>query len=92
MPRGSAGETYEREWHIITCEYPPEIGGVADYTFQIAKSLSERGIRAVVGAPGKDPAAHMYCFRKTPIKTLPVPANFAPLPNLPSSAPRGSYL
>lgn len=27
------------DWHIITCEYPPRIGGVSDYTFTLASSL-----------------------------------------------------
>jgi glycosyltransferase involved in cell wall biosynthesis len=57
MPRANAGEAKNQEWHIITCEYPPDIGGVADYTFQVAKSLYERGVRPVVWAPGLDPVA-----------------------------------
>jgi len=57
MPRTTADDILNREWHIITCEYPPDIGGVSDYTFQIAKSLSERGVRAVVWAPGNGPAS-----------------------------------
>jgi glycosyltransferase involved in cell wall biosynthesis len=52
-----AGEVHNREWHIVTCEYPPKIGGVADYTFQIANSLNQHGIRAIVWAPGNDPVA-----------------------------------
>ncbi len=30
-------------WHIITCEYPPRIGGVSDYTFLVAQELATRG-------------------------------------------------
>lgn len=33
------------DWHIVTSEYPPAIGGVSDYTFAIAGAL---GARAVV--------------------------------------------
>ena len=31
------------EWHIITCEYPPQVGGVADYTFLLAGKLARYG-------------------------------------------------
>ena len=31
------------EWHIITCEYPPSIGGVSDYTFTLASALGAVG-------------------------------------------------
>jgi len=30
-------------WHLITSEYPPQFGGVSDYTCQLARSLAERG-------------------------------------------------
>jgi len=29
------------DWHIITGEFPPEPGGVADYTWELAKALSK---------------------------------------------------
>lgn len=41
-----------REWHIITCEYPPQIGGVGDYTALLAKSLREAQQPVHVWAPG----------------------------------------
>jgi glycosyltransferase involved in cell wall biosynthesis len=28
------------EWDIVTCEYPPTIGGVSDYTFTLASELA----------------------------------------------------
>ncbi|HXZ80680.1 MAG TPA: glycosyltransferase family 4 protein [Terriglobales bacterium] len=31
------------EWHIITCEYPPRMGGVADYSYLLAGELARRG-------------------------------------------------
>ena len=31
------------EWHIITCEYPPSIGGVSDYAFTLASGLAATG-------------------------------------------------
>jgi glycosyltransferase involved in cell wall biosynthesis len=39
------------EWHIITCEYPPQIGGVSDYTWLVAKGLAEAGDRVHVWCP-----------------------------------------
>ena len=44
-------------WHIITCEYPPQSGGVADYTRLVALGLAARGDRvhvwaAAVAEPG----------------------------------------
>ncbi|HLY99235.1 MAG TPA: glycosyltransferase [Candidatus Angelobacter sp.] len=32
-----------RQWHIVTCEFPPQIGGVGDYSFEIAKELARFG-------------------------------------------------
>jgi glycosyltransferase involved in cell wall biosynthesis len=40
-----------REWHIITCEYPPQIGGVSDHTHWLARKLQEIGDRVHVWAP-----------------------------------------
>src|SRR5207247_2476217 len=39
------------EWHIITCEYPPQVGGVGDYTQLVAKGLFEEGERVHVWCP-----------------------------------------
>ncbi len=30
-------------WHLITCEYPPRVGGVADYTRLVARGLAAAG-------------------------------------------------
>lgn len=38
-------------WHIITPEYPPALGGVADYTRLVARGLAARGGRVQVWAP-----------------------------------------
>lgn len=38
-------------WHIITPEYPPAHGGVADYTRLVAGGLAARGARVHVWAP-----------------------------------------
>jgi glycosyltransferase involved in cell wall biosynthesis len=34
------GSTRTLRWHIITCEYPPQSGGVSDYTYLVAKGLA----------------------------------------------------
>jgi glycosyltransferase involved in cell wall biosynthesis len=41
-------------WHILTGEYPPELGGVADYTRQVARGLADRGeeVHVWTSAPG----------------------------------------
>ena len=31
------------EWHLITSEYPPQIGGVSDYTYMVASGLAAAG-------------------------------------------------
>jgi glycosyltransferase involved in cell wall biosynthesis len=39
-------------WHVVTCEYPPKIGGVSDYTFLIARELAKTGDEVHVWSPG----------------------------------------
>lgn len=31
------------DWHIVTCEYPPRVGGVGDYTRLVAEGLAAAG-------------------------------------------------
>jgi glycosyltransferase involved in cell wall biosynthesis len=40
-------------WNLLTGEYPPKIGGVADYTRLLAASLALSGDRVDVWAPGR---------------------------------------
>jgi glycosyltransferase involved in cell wall biosynthesis len=47
--------TDRREWHIVTCEYPPAIGGVADYTARVASALARTGETVHVWCPGHEP-------------------------------------
>lgn len=37
---------------LVTCEYPPQVGGVAAYTRQVAVALAARGVQVEVLAPG----------------------------------------
>jgi len=39
-------------WHLITGEYPPDIGGVADYTGLVASGLAATGCDVHVWCPG----------------------------------------
>jgi glycosyltransferase involved in cell wall biosynthesis len=38
-------------WHIITCEYPPQTGGVSDYTYAVAAGLAAEGDEVHVWCP-----------------------------------------
>jgi hypothetical protein len=38
-------------WHIITSEYPPDVGGVSDYTRQVAEGLARMGDEVHVWCP-----------------------------------------
>jgi hypothetical protein len=39
------------DWHLITCEYPPRVGGVADHTRLVAEGLAAAGDRVCVWCP-----------------------------------------
>jgi glycosyltransferase involved in cell wall biosynthesis len=38
-------------WHLLTGEYPPQRGGVSDYTHELARALAEAGDRVEIWAP-----------------------------------------
>lgn len=40
-------------WHILTSEYPPDAGGVADYTARVAQGLASRGHEVHVWCAGR---------------------------------------
>lgn len=48
-----------KTWHIITCEYPPQIGGVSDHTHLLAQHLHNAGDEVHVWAPAED-TAHTF--------------------------------
>jgi glycosyltransferase involved in cell wall biosynthesis len=39
-------------WHLITCEYPPQTGGVSDYSQLVAEGLAKAGEAVHVWCPG----------------------------------------
>src|SRR5690242_11778337 len=43
-------------WAILTGEYPPDVGGVADYTRTIAEALVAAGDEVHVWTPSSSPA------------------------------------
>jgi glycosyltransferase involved in cell wall biosynthesis len=43
-------------WHLVTGEYPPQLGGVSDYTRLVAIELARAGDVVNVWAPGSDPS------------------------------------
>ncbi len=45
------------DWHLITCEYPPRVGGVADHTRLIAEGLAADGDRVHVWCPAAEGVA-----------------------------------
>lgn len=42
------------EWHIVTGEYPPQWGGVSDYTYRIAQELAKQGDQVHVWSPANE--------------------------------------
>jgi glycosyltransferase involved in cell wall biosynthesis len=61
-------------WHLITGEYPPDLGGVGDYTHQVGEALSRCGDEVHVWTPGKsDPA-----IDAGPIRVHRLPDEFGP--------------
>jgi glycosyltransferase involved in cell wall biosynthesis len=38
-------------WHVVTCEYPPQSGGVSDYTYLVAEGLAAHGDQVHIWCP-----------------------------------------
>lgn len=59
---------HPRRWHIITCEYPPVVGGVGSYTAQFASELARQSGDVHVWTDGSedghlfaaDPGVHVH--------------------------------
>ena len=53
-------------WHIVTCEYPPQIGGVSDHSFVVAAELAAAGYDvhvwcpAIHGSPRQTPGVTVH--------------------------------
>ena len=55
-------------WHFLTSEYPPDVGGVSDYTQQVAEALAREGEEVHVWCP---PAAATRSSSSVQIHTEP---------------------
>ena len=51
MPGPAHSPTHPSRWHILTGEYPPQAGGVSDYSRRLALALARAGDRVDVWAP-----------------------------------------
>ena len=43
------------EWHIVTGEYPPQLGGVSDYTYQVSQEFARQRDEVHVWSPATEP-------------------------------------
>ncbi len=62
--RGGRGRSRPRvsmRWHIITGEYPPQPGGVSDYTRLVARGLADQGDGVDVWAPAVEASEIPEC-------------------------------
>jgi glycosyltransferase involved in cell wall biosynthesis len=64
-------------WHLITGEYPPDIGGVGDYTRQVGEALSRCGDEVHVWAPRNSNSSNS-ANEAGPIRVHRIPDNFGP--------------
>jgi len=60
------------EWHVVTGEYPPQFGGVSDYTRQVSGELARGGDRVHVWAP----ATHLEAFHEETAEVHALPSGF----------------
>ncbi len=58
-----------KTWHVITGEYPPQPGGVSDYTDLVARGLADAGDSVVVWAPPGEDGAR--CHARVDVRRLP---------------------
>jgi glycosyltransferase involved in cell wall biosynthesis len=63
-----------RRWHIITGEYPPQPGGVSDYTGLVARELARAGDEVNVWAP----QCTQLAAREAGVRVHRLPGHFGP--------------
>lgn len=66
-----------RSWTILTGEYPPDCGGVGDYTARLASGLAAEGDRVVVCTPKRSDGRRLD--RHAGVKVVELPDHFGPL-------------
>ncbi len=47
----AGGSKHPETWHIVTCEYPPQSGGVSDYAYLLVNGLASLGDQVHVWCP-----------------------------------------
>ena len=50
-PNDAKEQVNQSSWHVITSEYPPQAGGVSDYTYGLAGGLAAQGDQVHVWCP-----------------------------------------
>lgn len=60
------------EWHIVTGEYPPQLGGVSDYTYQVSQEMAKRGDQVHVWSP----ATHLEVTQRDAAEVHALPKGF----------------
>jgi glycosyltransferase involved in cell wall biosynthesis len=58
-------------WVLIAGEYPPQLGGVADYTYMLARRLADQGDRVFVFSPACDVADTSFEITGVSVHRLP---------------------
>jgi glycosyltransferase involved in cell wall biosynthesis len=71
-PKSFRAEEPLVEWHIVTGEYPPQRGGVSDYTFQVCQEFVKDGDRVHVWAPD----THLEGFQQDLAQVHTLPGGF----------------
>jgi glycosyltransferase involved in cell wall biosynthesis len=65
------------KWHIITGEYPPQFGGVSDYTYLLAHGLRAAGDEVEVWAPRcREMLDHDHAQTKSAVLVHRLPGRF----------------
>jgi len=59
-------------WHLVTCEYPPQVGGVSDYSLAVATGLAAAGQTVHVWCPRPDASARAL-RDESPLSSAPGP-------------------
>ena len=72
QPGSTASEKKAASWHIITCEYPPQPGGVSDYTRLIATELAATGDEVHVWCPAGEQKSEVRSQRSDAAERLVV--------------------
>jgi phosphatidylinositol alpha-1,6-mannosyltransferase len=68
---------------FVTQDFPPDVGGIQTYSWEIARRLAERGEQLTVVAPRRAEAAAVDRTAPFPVRRLPGRPDLLPLSSLP---------